>query len=63
MTNYLNIARAQIKISVISARIVIDFHFVSWPRRFSSNLLATGTKVLGFKPGRERWIFKADSNP
>jgi hypothetical protein len=24
--------------------------------------LDTGYKVLGFKPGRERWIFKGDKN-
>jgi hypothetical protein len=25
-------------------------------------VLATGPKVLGFKPGRERWLFKGDKN-
>jgi hypothetical protein len=26
-------------------------------------VLATGTKVRGFKLSRERWIFKGDKNP
>jgi hypothetical protein len=26
-------------------------------------VLDTGPKVCGFKPGRERWIFKGDKNP
>jgi hypothetical protein len=26
-------------------------------------VLATGTKVLVFKLGRRRWIFKGDKNP
>jgi hypothetical protein len=26
-------------------------------------VLAIGPKVHGFKPGRERWLFKGDKNP
>jgi hypothetical protein len=26
-------------------------------------VLIIGSKVRGFKPGRERWIFKGDKNP
>jgi hypothetical protein len=26
-------------------------------------VLAIGPKIHGFKPGRERWIFKVDKNP
>jgi hypothetical protein len=26
-------------------------------------VLVTGPKVPGFKPGREKWIFKGDKNP
>jgi hypothetical protein len=26
-------------------------------------MLATGTKVCGFKPSPEQWIFKGDKNP
>jgi hypothetical protein len=27
------------------------------------SMLPIGSKVRGFKPGRERWIFKGDKNP
>jgi hypothetical protein len=27
------------------------------------NVLATGPKACGFKPGHEQWIFKDDKNP
>ena len=27
------------------------------------SMLASGTRVRGFKPGRSRWIFRASENP